>query len=118
MSAKHTPGPWFAARIELGAIDVVAGPERNTIATVDGAGNLDTPTSQIANARLIAAAPDLLAFARWIEEYASNVDGLVFEKLRTKAREAIAKAEGTPPRTVYGVPVAYVTPGPDGEGDR
>ena len=62
MSAKHTPGPWNAFN-SIKAIGV--GSERSDVAWVrfEECGLRDTARSQEedeANARLIAAAPDLL----------------------------------------------------------
>lgn len=99
--AKHTPGPWRIARDYS--------PEHGeTPYIVDGAGKnvamaAYMPTEQGANARLIAAAPDLLAALEaavlWYEtapiaereavEVAIEQDFPVVE-----ARAAIAKAKG------------------------
>ena len=90
MSTKHTPGPWHGETI-TGRHKVWAdrglNEDQAVIATVD--------TS--ANARLIAAAPELLEalngfepvdvvnFARWMERY---------QVVMNNARAAIAKATG------------------------
>lgn len=94
----HTPGPWDTSRD--------ATPEYHYQATVSDEGGERVATAFVseANARLIAAAPDLLAAA----DYASrmldgrmvgcqdgddkNID-LLGECLR-ELRDAIAKAEG------------------------
>lgn len=87
MSAKHTPGPWTQGTSEVGA-DCVwlngatepkgeMGPDHTWI---------DCGTK--ANARLIAAAPDLLAFAQeWLERQGTDENYMT-----AKARAAIAKA--------------------------
>jgi hypothetical protein len=60
MSAQHTPGPWFIN-------------PRGFI--VDSSGAIVTRmegSEDSGNARLIAAAPDLLALARWSCAYANG----------------------------------------------
>jgi len=102
---KHTPGPW-KANLYLGgayAIDRIApnGDRLATVATVCGA--LETK----ANARLIAAAPDLLEACRNAERtirrlcqmYNEEVDHIdeyleSSDKNIKPIRKAIAKAEG------------------------
>jgi hypothetical protein len=104
MSAKHTPGPW---RPEFGnnLARVIAGAEheiaevpmlRSTNAEVDQ--NRDV---MIANARLIAAAPDLLQALQLLEEFATATVKQLGPTSRPEmldrikhARKAIAKAEG------------------------
>jgi hypothetical protein len=67
---KHTPGPWHAA---IGTqVSTVWGPKDYTldgaVANIEVGGNgYDYETAQ-ANARLIAAAPELLAVARFAHE--------------------------------------------------
>ena len=96
---KHTPAPWIvkfrgdgSSYISMG--DPLTGPHKQAdlFLSVDG-GEAD-----MADARLIAAAPELLealsmAFARLREIEISN-DISVPHKLRETAREAIAKATG------------------------
>lgn len=71
MSAKHTPGPWNAFN-SIKAIGV--GSERSDVAWVrfEECGLMDTARSQEedeANARLIAAAPELLAALQEVAEW-------------------------------------------------
>jgi hypothetical protein len=108
--SKHTPGPWTInpkAVFENNGFKINAFPVSGSgqaIAAVwagsfgKGAFGLD---NQEANARLIAAAPDLLAVARMFAQYLAdnggdeeyrNADGTGW---LTIARAAIAKAEGT-----------------------
>jgi hypothetical protein len=115
MSAKHTPGPWFLADwelddgpnkdvIEAREPEVVAPGSRSIwlggvrcmqIATVRDS-SVDEETTS-ANARLMAAAPNLLAVLQELEEsadYWSEYDvplGIV-----DRIRAAIAKATGEP----------------------
>lgn len=58
--ATHTPGPWFSRgrAVLTGAEDLVA--------CADPKGEF-TPPAAVANARLIAAAPDLLVALRHLE---------------------------------------------------
>ena len=111
MSA-HTKGPWSIyrpisknAEARLGvdgsnghAIVFFAYGDDNTDSGIHGA----TPEEAEANARLIAAAPDLLEALKGL--YADQVDYLTINKLGGKdnhwmkaARAAISKAEGTLP---------------------
>jgi len=87
---KHTPGPWrvTAAPLNPGVstrwIEVYSVDPEDDVAQATG-GNLKTAQ---ANARLIAAAPDLLAALEDILE--GNRNGWIARV----AREAIAKAKG------------------------
>jgi hypothetical protein len=86
MSAKHTPGPWHAV-------------DDNFVEAENGATVIDQINDDLselsdeeisANARLIAAAPDLLAALRKLEiwlECTDNAEALEY------TRAAIAKAE-------------------------
>jgi hypothetical protein len=77
--AQHTPGPW---RVDVHNNVVAAG---GLVAFPGIAAGFD----QAANARLIAAAPELLAFAKWcISERFDSRDK------STYARAAIARATG------------------------
>ena len=64
-TAQHTPGPWYMDGYDLGHYEfAVYGGERNAyIARLEDDGG-DTAEQVEANARLIAAAPDLLAALR------------------------------------------------------
>jgi hypothetical protein len=104
MNAKHTPGPWKIRAKRLGSVVMIdAAPHvPGVIAQVcattgeDGT-NLTADVRNEANARLIAAAPDLLASLR---EFVALYDGCrdmlgapVAAKL-ARAEAVIAKAEG------------------------
>lgn len=97
----HTPGPWTATRGECEGkpeswFDVTApwpecGPdERQNIAMIYGRDPVE------ANARLIAAAPDLLAALKAITDPAYGNPGYPEEnkQIEAQAEAAIAKAEG------------------------
>jgi hypothetical protein len=100
---KHTPGPWRYQRLNDGtfAIDHVTGRSSDYVANVychsrqhDGSPAFDAllPAYE-ANARLIAAAPDLLAALRNITECAeAGADGANMDLWIEQARAAIAKA--------------------------
>lgn len=89
MAEKHTPGPWFIiydpderAGDRYGVKDIV--PANHTITE--------------ANARLIAAAPDLLAIAKRIEA-AMDFDASdhpMFDGMQRQLLDAISKAEAQP----------------------
>ena len=102
MSA-HTPGPWADDKAAHDApyqdIDIKAGSHR-TVCTIwiDDAPVHDFNAEQNANARLIAAAPDLLeALEDLIRNHKENKgEGLGIGPLM-KAKAAIAKAKGETP---------------------
>lgn len=104
---KHTPGPWRVSpdnprkviSDSIDGFDPLSGEN-----LVGGASAINSPERQAANARLIAAAPDLLAVLQDSveilavaiesrEELIGEVDE-VMRDLRDRVRAAIAKAEG------------------------
>lgn len=99
MSAKHTPGPWWASGSDFAvlAADADDAPYARTVAETN-VGDM-TDVEALANARLIAAAPDLLHALKQMQacshkthshgEFPAKTCGLC-----TKALAAIAKAEG------------------------
>lgn len=102
MKTKHTPGPWNCPRIfyKDGYFTGQAHKDNgNCPFEVFG----ETREEAEANARLIAAAPDLLECLKWatvfaeisrdIEPYLKNP---LFGAWVEKCNSAIAKAEGTP----------------------
>jgi hypothetical protein len=101
--SKHTPGPWVSAYRNAAAFDVSApatgDARRGRIAEVVSAGGKDVPTMR-ANARLIAAAPDLLAALEFVlplvvDEWGHyQVSGSNGMRAITMIRDAIAKAKG------------------------
>ena len=110
--AKHTPGPWTITedgRIQAPKLDAKCWEQRQYkhIASAPFAADALTPIimggERAANARLIAAAPELLAALEWalknIEELAIpefDKRGAVtsLNNCADKARAAIAKAKG------------------------
>jgi uncharacterized RmlC-like cupin family protein len=98
--SKHTPGPWTA--ISSGTAH---NEEKHTIRASDGTWIAETIPhqpkgwSQEANARLIAAAPDLLAELRrtreWVAQYLEIPSHAAAAQYKVSAIDAaIAKAEG------------------------
>ncbi len=99
MTAKHTPGPWVASKSTTKASNfadhvahVSAGPK--VIARVNG-GVTEERTIALANAALLAAAPDLLAALETLVRRCEasdlqHADGFPIKEART----AIAKARG------------------------
>jgi hypothetical protein len=100
--SKHTPGPWKTVARNYpiadtgdydGCWEVLTGDPKKPIVQIWGDSDEDE-----ANARLIAAAPDLLEALKnivnlWDHHASAHGDGTIFP-LHVAARAAIAKAEG------------------------
>lgn len=93
-TTKHTPGPWHIARFDATTVEIRS--ERGLIVAEVG----NTSTEDDANARLIAAAPELLSALQRIADrnltYLSGKvmgDQISYEDVAA-ARAAIAKATG------------------------
>lgn len=114
MKLEHTQGPWQVLPEEegvpyirirgtvLGARYMVANVHMQTYADVDAAWNEKEKRESRANARLIAAAPEMLealqACADWLDWLHSPIDdpkGAHAAHIKA-AREALAKATGGP----------------------
>jgi hypothetical protein len=99
MTATHTPGPWRAMSVSTaGAFGSrsVYGPNTAHVAEVWNGGTRD-PEVAAANARLIAAAPDLLAVVATMLG-AAEADALddksnVWRSAMLDARAALAKVQ-------------------------
>jgi hypothetical protein len=107
MKMKHTPGPWTYLRMKLGPKQkdrrcgfVINGPDTGNPlpvrvcdlrvpAGIDGFGEGE------ANARLIAAAPELLAALQAVADYWAGGD--IPPDIDAAMRDAIAKAQGGAP---------------------
>lgn len=89
---KHTPGPWHCGQESVD-------PEW-WIVTIKGGliiANVNAHFRQEANARLIAAAPDILAALRECEAFCKGHQETPEKAARyERVRAAIAKAEGRP----------------------
>jgi hypothetical protein len=102
MKAKHTPGPWSAfisPNQKTIAIDIGATPKglRPNIVDWMGFDGNGIPLNQnVANARLIASAPELLEALKALVKMHSNYFGIdgAWDEEFNKANKAIAKAEG------------------------
>lgn len=91
-NAKHTPGPWIARQFISGHWEVCEDDTSNRIAGVDG-------RDDGANARLIAAAPELLSTLKAVLTLCES-RGKAFghasrSQTESEAWALIAKAEGS-----------------------
>lgn len=96
-TAKHTPGPWHAT--QWGKTVVIDAPEYLGLAHLNHIGNImanGRPALAIdkANARLIAAAPEMLEALKALLWQHDN-HGQLFGMALQDARATIAKAEGS-----------------------
>ena len=105
---KHTPGPWFvpdqtyARNLTVEVDDGIACP---------GSGGAMSYTTDVcvlgwngtpewdANARLIAAAPDMLEALQGLVSANNSTDGMAMRKAWDKADAAIARAKPAPTET-------------------
>jgi len=110
--SKHTPGPWsvphFAdddVKCNCGYVFSEFQDHMGSICSISFANSSETEACEIeeakANARLIAAAPDLLEVAQKLVAYEQAMDGgrdvdamFYYAEASELARAAIAKAEG------------------------
>lgn len=88
---SFTQGPWTVHKSNAHHISYIirGGDNQNQIAQTFNWQDKSFDISSEANARLIAAAPDLLGFAKWV--LSLKTDGGIIDD---RAREVIAKAEG------------------------
>ena len=101
--ATHTPGPWGISKNEAGELDICEAGAGNMLA------DLAKCKNAVANARLIAAAPEMLQALKnareWLDELAGLVQSGMFDAAEDWAganavsvdsthAEAIGKAEG------------------------
>lgn len=92
MSAhKHTPGPWHSTGRYVGSGHA----KMNICECSDNSGCWSNAPEAVANARLIAAAPDLLESVKALLGCMS-LAGWDGDPIAVKARAAIAKATGEP----------------------
>jgi len=103
---SHTPGPWVVWGLSSndGEAEVVSKQDgskticwtADTYNEVDGEG--EVTSEDLSNARLIAAAPDLLAALWELVHYdeGSSEQGSYGEEVLMRCKDAIAKAEGRP----------------------
>ena len=97
--AQHTPGPWRISECQLGNKLLIEHGEDTILSPIIGSVYSDEGRlSQMANARLIAAAPDLLAAAKaaltFIESLPYTPSNSAETRLQDRLFDAIARAEG------------------------
>lgn len=101
--SKHTPGPWKWERVKtscgvcfrVGPLSITADKPNHACIYADYPGQMALELGE-ANARLIAAAPELLGALKW---FIADIDGthtsmIDFDANVARSRAAIAKAEG------------------------
>ena len=99
-AAAHTPGPWHTPARKHGTRYVEARIGCGLLQEVAACGPTEVPEQQEANARLIAAAPDMLAALKaivlWIPSTSASEGGAASHSENVRAadmvRAAIAKA--------------------------
>lgn len=100
METKHTPGPWEAIDSKHGLLVRTESPSKtkygaSRYAAIGGfeSGDKDQYEEAKANARLIAAAPELFEALKWMIQRADE-GGYPDGRCLKEARLAIAKATG------------------------
>jgi hypothetical protein len=97
--SEPTPGPWSAGPVDIFGDVNITGPE-DALAIAAVVSNMRPRGQVIANARLIAAAPDLLAALEAILADVGDVsmdgyhEGVIHSDEVNAARAALAKARG------------------------
>ena len=92
---KHTPGPWIArcdrhsASNRMALVITTASSASKRVQAIDCTGSAESYGGDCANARLIAAAPELLAACE-----AAMADGLLAGETLNKIATAIVNATG------------------------
>ena len=97
MTTQHTTGPW---RLSSGdETEIFSGAKPVARAHCGGLTSVKLPEAE-ANARLIAAAPDLLALAYDFGQMLNGMDPYTVDDaaiMRDKIKAAIARAQGATP---------------------
>ncbi len=95
MKNKHTPGPWKATTCSDNGFSV-KGPDGKSVAAYASSGRRDRG-EQWANARLIAAAPELLELTKALLDLANGDDPPITAgevgRICNRAADTIRKAE-------------------------
>jgi hypothetical protein len=87
---KFTPGPWIANRRYIGVPK-----HKSFIGEMrDHNGNWRDSDQSIANAHLIAAAPELYAALDLALSHMSEPDCVIWRDIQSRAKSALAKARG------------------------
>jgi hypothetical protein len=96
---RHTPGPWKIETNTLGCKNITSGTEFFTCTEIGWTHGVADETEDVANAHLIAAAPDLLSALQNLTDFCVRV--LAWDKHTTgrnfllkDAQAAISKAIG------------------------
>lgn len=96
-NTTHTPGPWMVHETGFytNPFKITARGKHGAVANIPHS-EITTTARQSANARLIAAAPDLLAALDQVDAYLSPFDGEedAYAEIRSVIQQAIAKAKG------------------------
>ena len=95
--SKHTPGPWVVGNVDPLNFGVLRDWGIDPIGFVYGPSfpeRSEVGQRALANARLIAVAPELLEALKELMEYAGIIEERCDAVATNKARAAIAKAEG------------------------
>lgn len=97
-AAKHTVGPW-AIQYETDITGIENDPANGCVGLVDVAHVYmrTVPCRTEANARLIAAAPDMIDALRQWANAEATADEIELQNARASRDEAIAKATGQKP---------------------
>jgi hypothetical protein len=106
--AQHTPGPWFTNGTEIRKSFLNESDGSYVLATIRAGGAVSLASEQLANARLMAAAPKLLAAVEQLEAYAEaamhdaeeagdEADRQIWARLLETSRDALRDAvQGRP----------------------
>lgn len=104
METKFTPGPWTFSTSPEGWSNTIHVAQADGAPYTDGYSDVgyiiqtcrgEEESTQMANARLIAAAPDLLeALREMVSQFTKTPSTLTDSLVRGKAHAAIAKATG------------------------
>lgn len=99
MTTKHTPGPWAITRedIESGEIALHITRKLTNVCVVYSYDREDKKRNEWADARLIAAAPDLLAALEAAHGYLVMMGTDHADHIRSVCLAAILKAQGKKP---------------------
>lgn len=95
-NAQHTPGPWVLSEVDPETGSPTFGAKiygADNYIVADCTNNKRLPYNQLANARLIAAAPDGLSLAELVLTCV-NQGHPIHPKVVQAAQAVIAKAEG------------------------
>lgn len=101
MTTQHTTGPWTTdGSARGGDLDIIAPSGRVALIDCESRGDFQSEAVLESNARLIAAAPDLLAVLQqanaWVSQYHGvNGHDAASRQMSNVIRAAIAKATGS-----------------------